>query len=231
MIQSVPLAISVGQNVLFASSLCFQMLDVVDLACTRGDRLLFSGVSFSLKRGEWLQVEGENGAGKTSLLRILCGLLHKEAGDIHWDGQSVADAPDEFRGDLLYFGHAGAIKEELTALENLCIAAALGGRALAEDAALAALRRLGLKGREDLPARFLSQGQKRRVALARLITSEARLWVLDEPFVALDVRAVAMLSSIITEHLGKGGMAIFTSHQAVDLGAGGRSLRLGGVTQ
>lgn len=203
------------------------MLTVANLACVRGERRLFEGVSFSLERGQWLHLEGENGSGKTSLLRIVCGLLHKEAGEIRWNGQPVAEVDDDYRSDLLYLGHAGAIKEELTALENLRIGAALGGRTLDEAAALAALRRLGLKGRENLPSRFLSQGQKRRVALARLLTSRTKLWVLDEPFVALDVRAVDLLCAIIGDHLRNGGMALFTSHQAVNLGKGGLSLRLG----
>lgn len=205
----------------------FLMLDASGLACTRGDRRLFSDVNFTLAPGNWLQVEGENGAGKTSLLRMVCGLLHKEAGEIRWNGQPVTEVDDEYRGELLYLGHAGAIKEDLTALENLCIGAALGGRTLDEAVAVAALWRLGLKGREGLAARFLSQGLKRRVALARLLTSKAKLWVLDEPFVALDVRAVDLLCTIIGEHLRAGGMALLTSHQEVNLGAGGHSLRLG----
>lgn len=203
------------------------MLEAIGLACVRGDRCLFTDVSLSLNQGDWLQVEGENGTGKTSLLRIVCGLLHKEAGEIRWNGQPVTEVDDEYRSNLLYLGHAGAIKEEFTALENLRISAALGGRKLDEAVAGEALRRLGLKGREGLSARFLSQGQKRRVALARLLISEAKLWVLDEPFVALDVRAVELLCAIIGEHLRAGGMALFTSHQEVNLGASGRSLRLG----
>jgi heme exporter protein A len=203
------------------------MLTVVNLACVRGDRRLFEGVGFSLAGGQWLQVEGENGAGKTSLLRIICGLLHLADGEIRWNGERVSQVDDAYRAELLYLGHAGGIKEELTALENLRIGAALGGQVLDEAAALEALQRLGLKGREDLPARFLSQGQKRRVALARLLTSRARLWVLDEPFVALDVRAVDRLCAIIAEHVQSGGMALFTSHQAVNLGGSGSALRLG----
>ena len=202
------------------------MLTAVNLACVRGDRRLFEGVGFSLGAGQWLQVEGENGAGKTSLLRMVCGLLHMPEGEIRWNGELVGDIGDEYRADLLYLGHAGGIKEELTALENLRIGAALGGQSLDEAVTLKALQRLGLKGREDLPARFLSQGQKRRVALARLLTSLAKLWVLDEPFVALDVRAVDMLCAIIAEHLQNGGMALFTSHQAVNLGGSGSALRL-----
>lgn len=203
------------------------MLNAENLACVRGDRQLFEGVSFSLAAGQWLQLEGENGAGKTSLLRIVAGLLHPVAGEIRWNGQPTARVEDEYRAALLYLGHAAAIKEELTPLENLRIGASLAGQALAEAPALEALRRMGLKGREDLPARYLSQGQKRRVALARLLTSGSTLWVLDEPFVALDVRAVEMLCELIAEHLRGGGMALFTSHQAVNPGPGGSTLRLG----
>ena len=202
------------------------MLSALGLACVRGDRRLFSDLGFSLAAGAWLQVEGENGAGKTSLLRIVAGLLAPAEGEIHWNGQPVKGNRDEFHGDLLYLGHAGAIKEEFTPLENLRMNAAIAGQHVAEVDAFKALRRMGLKGREELPARFLSQGQKRRVALARLLVSPARLWVLDEPFVALDVAAVAMLCGLIEEHLQKGGMALFTSHQEVSLAAPGGALRL-----
>jgi heme exporter protein A len=203
------------------------MLTAENLACARGDRQLFENVSFSLAAGQWLQLEGENGAGKTSLLRIVAGLLHPVDGVVRWNGQATAKVEDEYRAALLYLGHAAAIKEELTALENLRIGASLAGQALDEASALEALRRMGLKGREELPTRFLSQGQKRRVALARLLTGNARLWVLDEPFVALDVCAVDMLCELIAEHLRGGGMALFTSHQAVNPGPGGATLRLG----
>ncbi len=203
------------------------MLQAHGLACDRGDRRLFSAVDFSVAAGEWLQIEGANGAGKTSLLRIVAGLAPAAAGQLDWDGRPVAAQRDEFPARLLYLGHAPTIKDELTALENLRSAAAIAGRALDESAALAALRRIGLKGREDLPTRVLSQGQKRRVALARLLCSQTRLWILDEPFVALDVAAVALLCEILDEHLARGGLLIFTSHQAVQLGGAGSSLRLG----
>ena len=199
------------------------MLQAHGLACVRGDRRLFSSVDLAVAPGQWLQVEGANGAGKTSLLRILAGLSPAAEGRIEWEGQPVADVRDDFHARLLYLGHAPAIKDDLSALENLQTAAAVGGRPLDESTALAALRRIGLKGREDLPSRVLSQGQKRRVALARLLCGEARLWILDEPFVALDVGAVDMLCGILDEHIGRGGMLIFTSHQAVQLkGQGGR---------
>ncbi|WP_374485396.1 cytochrome c biogenesis heme-transporting ATPase CcmA [Zoogloea sp.] len=199
------------------------MLHAHGLACVRGDRRLFSGVDLAIAPGQWLQVEGANGAGKTSLLRILAGLSPAAEGHIEWEGRPVTEVRDDFHARLLYLGHAPAIKDDLSALENLQAAAAVGGRPLDEATALAALRRIGLKGREDLPSRVLSQGQKRRVALARLLCGQARLWILDEPFVALDVGAVDMLCGILDEHIGRGGMLIFTSHQAVQLkGQGGR---------
>lgn len=203
------------------------MLQAHGLACDRGDRRLFSGVDFAVPAGEWLQVEGPNGAGKTSLLRIVAGLAAAAEGHLEWEGQPVADARDAFNARLLYLGHAPAIKDDLSALENLQIAAAVAGRSLDETTALAALRRIGLGGREDLPSRVLSQGQKRRVALARLLCSQARLWILDEPFVALDVAAVDQLCTILDEHLARGGLLLFTSHQAVHLAGSGGSLRLG----
>ena len=203
------------------------MLQAHGLACDRGDRRLFSGVDFTVPAGQWLQIEGANGAGKTSLLRILAGLAGAADGHVTWDGRPVAEARDEFHAQLLYLGHAPAIKDDLSALENLQSAAAVAGRPLAEADALAALGRLGLAGREDLPSRVLSQGQRRRVALARLLCSQARLWILDEPFVALDVAAVAQLCEILDEHLSRGDLLLFTSHQAVRLAAPGNSLRLG----
>lgn len=203
------------------------MLSASGLACVRGDRRLFSDVSFDLSPGEWLHVEGSNGAGKTSLLRIVAGLLHAPEGEIRWDGRPVKEVRDEYHEALLYLGHAPSIKEDMTPLENLRTTAAIAGRQLDEGAAMTALRRIGLKGREDLPARVLSQGQKRRVALARLLVSGAKLWILDEPFVALDVAAVAMLGGLIGEHLAENGMVLLTSHQEMKLSGAGRSLRLG----
>lgn len=203
------------------------MLSASGLACVRGDRRLFSNVAFSLSAGEWLHVEGENGAGKTSLLRIVAGLLHAPEGEIRWGDKLVDEVRDEYHEALLYLGHAPAIKEDMTPLENLRTSAAVAGRSLADADAFAALRRIGLKGREEISSRFLSQGQKRRVALARLLVSGAKLWVLDEPFVALDVAAVAMLGGLIGEHLEQGGMALLTSHQEMKLSGHARTLRLG----
>jgi heme exporter protein A len=199
------------------------MLNVTGLACSRGERRLFDNVAFDLAPGEWLHVRGENGAGKTSLMRLLVGLSPADAGTIRWRDELAPSA--EFRRDLIYLGHHAAVKEDLTPLENLRLAAALDGIALDERNALAALLRLGLRGREDLPVRVLSAGQKRRVLLARLLTRPAPLWVLDEAFNALDVAAVSLLGELIGEHLGSGGLAVLTSHQPLPL-PGGKILQL-----
>jgi heme exporter protein A len=196
------------------------MLKVSRLACSRGDRQLFADVSFSLAAGEWLHVQGENGAGKTSLLRLLVGLSPADASEIYWRGVAASEA--DFHRDLLYLGHHAAVKDDLTPLENLCLSAALDGIHLHEEAALAALVRLGLRGREALPVRVLSAGQKRRVLLARLLTRPAALWVLDEAFNALDSGAVQLLGELLGEHLAKGGLAVLTSHQPLPLPAGKR---------
>lgn len=202
------------------------MFSVSNLSCSRGDKRLFSGVSFALQPGEWLHLEGDNGVGKTSLLRLACGLSAIEQGEIQWQGQPVSSNIDEFRANLAYLGHQLALKEDLTPLENLRADTAIAGRALSLADAKAALAQLGLKGREHLPVRVLSQGQKRRTALARLLVSSAPLWILDEPFVALDAAAQKVLSEVINGHLNRQGMVLFTSHQLVTLAGQGRSYRL-----
>jgi heme exporter protein A len=193
------------------------MLEISNLACTRGDLQLFSGLSFSLDAGEAMQVQGENGSGKTSLLRTLCGFIQPETGEIRWRGQDIQQLGEEYFADMFYLGHLNAIKDELNALENLRVSAGLAGSAVDEKIALAALRRMGLRRREHLPVKVLSQGQRRRVALSRLLVSDALLWILDEPLTALDVGAVALMEELIGEHLSKGGMAIFTTHQPLQL--------------
>lgn len=199
------------------------MLTVSGLACSRGERRLFADVGFSLAACEWLHVQGANGAGKTSLMRLLVGLSPADAGEIRWRDEPAPST--EFRRDLIYLGHHAAVKEDLTPLENLRMAAALDGIALDEHALTAALVRLGLRGREELPVRVLSAGQKRRVLLARLLTRPAVLWVLDEAFNALDVAAVTLLGELIAEHLSAGGMAVLTSHQPLPV-PGGKVLAL-----
>ena len=193
------------------------MLEISDLACTRGDHRLFSGLSFSLSEGELLQVEGVNGSGKTSLLRTLCGFMMPEAGVIRWCGEDIRKLREEYHAEMIYLGHLNAIKDELNALENLHINAGLAGYSLDDKQAIAALRRMGLRGRETLPVKVLSQGQRRRVALARLLVGSAPLWILDEPLTALDVGAVALMQELIGEHLASKGMVIYTTHQPLEV--------------
>ncbi|MEN9619281.1 MAG: Cytochrome c biosis ATP-binding export protein CcmA [Pseudomonadota bacterium] len=193
------------------------MLRVSNLSCSRGNKPLFADVSFELKAGQALHLEGDNGVGKTSLLRIICGLSPADAGEVCWHDKTIQQNATAFRSSLFYLGHGLSLKEELTALENLMSDAAVSGRSLSEPQALVALARMGLRGREYLPLRVMSQGQKRRTALARLLASQAPLWVLDEPFVALDAKAVDGLRGLLAEHVAHGGMALFTSHQPVTL--------------
>ena len=195
------------------------MLKVRELECVRGDHRLFKGLNFELHPGELLHLRGSNGAGKTSLLRIVCGLMDPAEGEILWNGQNIRSNREDFNRGLLYLGHQNGIKGELSALENLQIFNSLLGIKISEKKILDALSHIGLAGREDLPTKVLSQGQKRRVALARLLISDAVLWILDEPFTALDVHAVEMLKSLITQHIHKSGMVMLTTHQVVEIDA------------
>ena len=201
------------------------MLRVSNLSCSRGNKPLFADVNFQLQAGQALHLEGDNGVGKTSLLRIVCGLSPADAGEVRWQDRPIQQNAVAFRSALFYLGHNLSLKEELSALENLQADAAVAGRTLTQEQALVALARLGLRGREHLPLRVMSQGQKRRTALARLLASQAPLWVLDEPFVALDAKAVDGLRSVLAGHVAQGGMVLFTSHQPITLqGADGAPL-------
>ena len=193
------------------------MLEVAGLACVRGDRKLFSDLSFNLQPGELLHLHGHNGSGKTTLMRTLCGLVRESAGEIRWQGESIHKLGEEYTREVLYIGHKNGIKDDLTGVENLRVGSALDGNPVSSNQAWEALEQMGLRGHEDLPSRVLSQGQKRRVALARLLLNRSRLWVLDEPFTALDVAAVEFLQSIIRHHVDGGGMVILTTHQEVKI--------------
>ncbi len=189
---------------------------------------MFAGLSFRVDPGTLLHVQGHNGSGKTTLLRALCGLLTPDAGSIRWNGRDTDGLREDYHRDVLYFGHLNGIKSDLTGIENLRISAALDGDHVAEEKVWDALARMGLAGFEDLPTKVLSQGQKKRVALARLLLSDAPLWILDEPFTALDVHAVELLQQLIAGHVAGGGITVLTTHQEVPLTSGQiQRIRLG----
>lgn len=196
------------------------MLEIINLGCLRGERRLFGGVSFRLAPGGLIWIQGSNGSGKTTLLRTLCGLTQAMAGEVRWRGETIQTLGEDYRRELTYLGHANGLKEDLSALENLRIAAQLAGQPVSREACVEALQGSGLAGREHLPVKFLSQGQRRRAALARLRLAHPRtLWLLDEPFNALDTRAVADMRHIMETHLARGGMVALTTHQDVDIQA------------
>jgi heme exporter protein A len=192
------------------------MLQAESLACERGGRLLFKSLEFALSPGTLLRVAGPNGAGKTSLLRILCGIAHPAAGRVLWSGEDAHALGEEYTRRLLYLGHLSAIKEDLSPRENLRFALRLAGLETPPAALAAALAQLGLAGREDVPARYLSQGQKRRAALARLALAQTLpLWILDEPLAALDVDAIDTVIALVSAQLDAGGIVVLTTHQDV----------------
>lgn len=205
------------------------MLEVTDLKAVRGDRQLFEGLAFVLQDGEMLYVNGPNGSGKTTLLRMLCGLAVPEQGAVMWRGEMIRSLGDEFCRELLYFGHLNALKDDMTALENLHYSLRLGGTPATEERIVQALAQMGLSGYEDLPTKVLSQGQKRRVALARLLLTQARLWILDEPFTALDTAAIDMLRQTLRDHLAQKGIVVMTTHQEVTIETAViKQIRMGG---
>jgi heme exporter protein A len=188
------------------------VLEAAGIDCERGGRVLFRGLSFTLGRGELLRIAGANGQGKTSLLRILCGLLPPAAGEVRWGGERISGLQEEYSRQLVYIGHAPGVKDELTAAENLSITCKLAGTQASEGSIRQALLGFGVPATTFL--KKLSQGQRRRAALARLALSESiPLWLLDEPLAALDASAAALMESLVASHVARGGTVVYTTHQ------------------
>ncbi len=193
------------------------MLEAHQLAARRGHTRLFTGLSFAVRPGEALVITGANGTGKTTLLRMLAGLSAPAAGEIRWNGQAVRPFDPVLRGALAFAGHHPALKDELTAEENLTALVGLAEDHVDRDAVRSALDAVSLTRQRSLPARVLSQGQRRRIGLARLTLVKRALWLLDEPVTALDTAGTALLAKIVADHVHAGGMAIAATHTPLDL--------------
>lgn len=192
-------------------------LTATELSCYRGERLLFNRIDLEARAHELLQIHGPNGSGKTTLLRVLCGLTLPTEGEIRWKGTNIHSSSSDYFSQVLHVGHANGIKLELSPSENLRFARSLGNQTSEMDVA-DVLERLDLYGFEDVPTRSLSAGQRRRVALARLLLTQATLWILDEPFSSLDKAGISAVESLLTQHLDQGGIVILTSHSPIRLG-------------
>jgi heme exporter protein A len=192
------------------------MLCAFDLQCIRAGHVLFSRLGFTLSAGEALNVQGSNGSGKSSLLRIVCGLLPPCRGQVSWRGESIFGHSEEFHREVAYLGHGDGVKDELTARENLNLASLLTGEPICEARTAEALASLDLAHLAHMPGRRLSQGQRRRVALARFALSRKPLWLLDEPCTALDTDAADRFGVLLHAHLASGGMALVATHQPMN---------------
>ena len=203
------------------------MLEAKEISCIRGNRELFRHLSFRVEGGTALRIHGANGAGKTSLLRMIAGLSPVAEGRISWDGQTLAAMGDEYHSQLVFVGHANALKAHLTPCENLHFGLAVQGLSADAGSVRAALDEEGLASAVDVPAQWLSAGQQRRVALTRTRFAAGRkLWILDEPFSSLDDAAVARLSSRLAGHVRNGGVVVYTTHQDVQIDAATNLLEL-----
>lgn len=204
------------------------MLQASHLYCLRGDHLVFRDISFELGAGEWMTVLGPNGSGKSSLLRLLAGLAVPLSGSVQWRGRDIATLRAEYQPHMLYIGHQNGLKPELTVMENLYLSACLAGYGITPMQTRSALRAVGLDSRARTPARVLSQGQQRRLALARLWLAPQVLWLLDEPFAALDAASCVMVTQRLEQHLAEGGLLVLSAHQPPPFAAGGgQQLQLG----
>ncbi len=195
------------------------MLEAINLSCVRGTRRLFKDLNFTVERGELIELRGPNGSGKTSLLRILCGLATPAAGDVLWDGENIRSLAENYSAAVAYLGHQNAVKDELTAMENLKISSGVSGHSLSTAEAQEVLAKVGLTQQQNLPARVLSAGQRRRLGMTRLLRSNATLWILDEVLTSLDSAAMDLSREFITEHMKNGGAAIVATHQDLNINA------------
>jgi heme exporter protein A len=203
-----------------ADGLCVEKVHV-----WRGDRHVLRGVSLDLHPGELMHVSGPNGTGKTTLLRVVSGLLRPEKGNVAWQGRSIAATAAEYQAALAYASHEPALKSDLTALENLRFTVGLKRRVTAAELR-SSLERTGVGACADLPARVLSAGQRRRVAMARVLAFQADLWLLDEPYTNLDGSGSSLLSALLAEHVGQGGVALVVAHHDLNLAVQTRKLEL-----
>lgn len=192
-----------------------QQLSTEQLSCQRSDKILFSGLNLCLQNGDFLQIEGHNGIGKTSLLRILAGLATPLSGKVRWNLEDISHQREEYHANLLYLGHHSGVKPELTAWENLKFYQQISSARQDDEILWDSLQIVGLLGREDISASQLSAGQQKRISLARLWISHAPLWILDEPFNAIDKNGVQVLTRLFENHCKQGGIVIITSHQEV----------------
>jgi heme exporter protein A len=198
------------------------MLEALNLGCVRGDRRLFRGLNFSVRPGEAVEVHGPNGSGKTSLLRIICGLATPADGEVRWNGTNIRRLGEEYLASIAYVAHQNGVKDELSAIENLLVSGRIAGYAPNNGELCLILEQLGLVDQRNLPTHLLSAGQRRRLALARLWASKATLWILDELWASLDDSGVRLARDLIAAHLSKGGLAIIATHQELNLNAGAR---------
>lgn len=190
-------------------------LEVSGLHCARGERDLFSGLNFQLTRGQILLVEGPNGCGKTTLLRILCGIRAQDSGTILWCGEAITELGAAYHRQMAYVGHHDGVKQDLTIIENIRLAQALGKPAAISVQVV--LQKIQLVGYDDVLTQLLSAGQRRRLALSRLLATDSDLWILDEPFTSLDRQGIAVFEKLMATHTAEGGLVVMTSHHRVDL--------------
>ncbi|MGH8553288.1 MAG: cytochrome c biogenesis heme-transporting ATPase CcmA, partial [Methylococcales bacterium] len=191
-------------------------LEVFGLCCIRDERDLFNDLNFEIPGGQILVVEGPNGCGKTSLLRILCGIRAQESGSVLWCGEAIDQLGAIYHEQIAYVGHHDGVKRELTVLENVRVARALGKASERDIDEI--LQQIRLAGCEDIKALALSAGQRRRLALSRLLATDSRLWILDEPFTSLDKCGIAIFADLLVAHAANGGLVVMTSHHKGDLG-------------